>query len=85
MKVAVLIVVAALVCIVLFISGVVSPDASRRLQRKSGGLARKGEERGARKAGKIGDMANRSLRKVRHTADRSAEEGREINERMRGD
>ena len=82
MKAAVLLVVVAVVCVVLFVTGVFSPRASRRLQTKSSGLAQKGENRSEKRAGKLGDVASKSLRKARHATDRSADKGREVHKKI---
>ena len=75
-------VVVGVVCVVLFLAGVFRPKRSRRMQERTGALARKAEDKGKQKGGKLGDVAQAVLRRSRHAADRSAEKGRQINERI---
>lgn len=69
-------VVLVVVCIVLFITGVISPAKSRKMQGDVGELARKGERRGDEKAGWFGDATRAVLEKSRSAADASARAGR---------
>ena len=82
MKVLVLALVVALVCVVLFVVGVVAPARSRRMQRSVDRLSRKGEDTSDRNAGRLGDANRKMLEKMRHAADASAEKGRELHDRL---
>lgn len=81
MKLVLLFALVAIVCVALFLTGVVSPRRSRDMQRATDELAVKGESKGKRKGGKMGDMARHALVKSRHAADRSAKKGREVHRR----
>ncbi len=82
MKLLALGVVFSVVCVVLFFAGVFWPKRSRRMQEKTGALARKAEDKGEQRGGKLGDVAKAAFRRSRHGADRSAEKGRQINKRI---
>ena len=82
MKVLVLVFVVAVVCVLLFVVGVVAPARSRRMQRSVDRLSRKGEDTSGRNAGRLGDANRKMLEKMRHAADASAEKGREVHERF---
>lgn len=84
MKVLVLILVMAVVCVVLFIAGVFFPGRSRSMQRGVARLVGKGEDKGDENAGRVGDLTRDSLKKMRKAADASAEKGRAVNERVTG-
>jgi hypothetical protein len=68
-------------CTVLFLAGVISPKRSRKLQKGVDKLARKGEVKADRNAGKLGDATQTMLEKSREAADASARAGR----RLRGE
>lgn len=85
MKTVLLIAVVGVVCVVVFIAGVVSPSRSRRMQQKTDGVTAKGEVKGDQKAGKLGDLARKAFRKSRHAVDLSAEKGREVHHRVKRD
>ena len=82
MKLVLLFAVVAVICVALFLTGVVSPRRSRNMQRATDELAAKGESKGKQKGGKMGDVVRHALVKSRHAADRSASKGREINRRV---
>ena len=82
MKLVLLFAVVAIICVALFLTGVFSPRRSRKMQRTTDELAAKGESKGERKAGKMGDMARHAVAKSRKAADRSASKGREVNRRV---
>jgi hypothetical protein len=71
-------------CIVLFFAGVVAPRRSKRLQAWYDRVHRRGEQKSGEKAGKLGDMTEKSLRQSRRAGDRSAEAGRKVREKMPG-
>ena len=74
--------VVLVVCIVLFLTGVIRPGRSRSMQegvdRASGKAERKSDQGG----GLFGDVTESSLRAARKTADRSAEAGREAHDEL---
>ena len=82
MKVLLLAVIVVVVCVVLFLVGVVAPARSRRLQRSVDRLSRKGEDTSDRNAGRLGDANRMMLEKMRRAADASAEKGREVHDRL---
>lgn len=82
MHTTILIILFAIVCVVLFLAGVVAPRRSRRMQHKIDELSLKAEQKGDDNAGRVGDAATRSLEKMRGAADASAEKGRELHDRM---
>lgn len=82
MHTAVLLILFALFCVVLFVVGVIAPRRSRRMQQKVDALSLRGERKGDDNAGRIGDAATRSLEKMRGAADTSAEKGREVHDRV---
>jgi hypothetical protein len=83
-KALILIVLLAVVCVVLFIAGVISPRRSRRMQEGVDRLSRWGEDKGDRRAGRFGDVSRKSLKKMRGGADASARKGREVHDRFTG-
>lgn len=85
MKVLVLFLAVALVCVVLFVLGIFSPAKSRRMQRSTDDFSEKLEKKSSIKAGRLGDMVEKAMRKSRHAADRSGEKGREIHDHTRPD
>ncbi len=85
MKVLVLLLGVVLVCVVLFVVGVIAPARSRRMQRSVGRLSRKGEDKSDRNGGRLGDANRKMLEKMRHAADASAQKGRHVNERLTPD
>lgn len=70
-------------CAVLFVVAVVSPGASRTLQGVLHRMTRKGQEKGERRAGRMGDWVSNSLKKLRRAGDKSAEAGREVHDKLR--
>lgn len=84
MKVVLVIAVLAVVCVILFVTGLFSPSKSRRMQSRTEGLARKGQDKGEHTAGRMGDMVSSTLKKSRKAAGRSAEKGRELHDRFGG-
>ena len=84
MKALLLVVILAIVCVVLFIAGVISPRRSRRMQDGVDRLSLRGEDKSDRRAGRFGDVTRKSLEKMRGGADASAEKGREVHDRFAG-
>jgi hypothetical protein len=78
----VVLVLLVLFCIVLFVAGLVAPGRSRRLQRGYDRLLRRGERKGDRKAGKLGDITEGGLKGARRAGDASAKAGRKIRRRF---
>ncbi len=72
-----------LVCLILFLAGVISPRRSKKMQAKVDDLSRKGERGGEENAGRVGDLTRRGLEKSRDAADASANGGRRVNEAVR--
>jgi hypothetical protein len=70
-------------CVVLFFTGLVAPERSRKLQRKFIGLMLRGEHRGEDKAGKLGDATAKSFEVSRRMGNASARAGRRIHRRVR--
>jgi hypothetical protein len=73
-----LLAVVLVVCVVLFFTGIVSPRRSERLQRRFGGLMLRGEHKGEKKAGKVGDATAKSFEVSRRMANASARAGRKV-------
>ena len=82
MKAVLAILILAIVCLVLFVTGLISPGRSRRMQAKVDRLARKGEAKGESSGGRVGDLTRTGVEKMRNAADASADKGREINRRL---
>jgi hypothetical protein len=82
MKVVVLVVVIVAICAVLFVTGVVSPPRSRRLQGLTDRFSMKAERKGDQKGGRLGDFTRDALEKSRRAVDRSAEKGRELRDKI---
>ena len=82
MKALAVVAILAVVCIVLFVTGVISPRASRRMERKVDGIGRKGQSKGEAKAGKPGDATAKMLKGARHAAATSADKGRRLHDRL---
>jgi hypothetical protein len=78
MKILLLVVVAVLICVILFLAGVISPRRSRQLQGDVDRVTRKGEEKADRKGGRLGSMTRSALDLLRRAANRSAEKGRQV-------
>jgi hypothetical protein len=78
MKTLLLIVLAAVVCVVLFVVGIFLPARSRRMQEGVDRLSRKGERKSEEKAGPFRGITRSGLRFLRGAADKSAQKGREI-------
>ena len=70
------------VCLVLFLTGVIRPGRSRRMQDGVDRASTKAEEKSDRSAGPFGDMTESSLRAARKSADKSAEAGREAHDKL---
>ena len=85
MKGLVLVVVLLAVCLLLFIAGVVSPNRSKKMQAGVDKLSKKGEGKGDRSAGKLGDATSAALEKSREAADASARAGRAVNDKITAD
>ena len=69
-------------CVVLFVAGFVAPRRSVRLQRTYDRLLRHGERKGDRKAGKLGDLTEKSIRGTRKAGDKSADGGRALRRKL---
>ncbi len=82
MKALLLVVFVAVLCVVLFLVGFVSPRRSRRVQARVGRVSRKGEAKGDRNAGRVGDATRKSLERMRSAADASAEKGRSAHDKV---
>ena len=84
MKAVALVLVLAVVCIALFVTGVFSPRRSRKMQRSVDRLTEKGKAKGENNGGKAGDMTAGMLRRMRKAADASARKGRDIHDHLTG-
>ncbi|MDQ3958538.1 MAG: hypothetical protein M3273_09475 [Actinomycetota bacterium] len=82
MKLLLVVVALGFVCVVLFVTGVLSPRRSRRMQDKVDEVAQKGEVKGDADAGRLGDVTRDALEKTRRAADASAEKGRDVRDRI---
>ena len=82
MKVVLLVTLVGVICVALFVTGLLSPSRSRRLQSRTDSVAGRVQDKGERKAGRMGDMFGSALRKSRKATGRSAEKGRELHERL---
>ncbi|MDQ4005983.1 MAG: DUF6411 family protein [Actinomycetota bacterium] len=82
MKVLLLVGLLAVVCVVLFVTGIISPKRSRTMQRSVDRLARKGERKGDRNAGRLGNLSRSGLAAMRRAANRSGRRGRKIHEQL---
>ena len=85
MKIVLLAIALLVLCIVLFVLGVFSPERSRRAQYAVDDLSRKAEDKGAESGGRLGDMTRDALEAARGAADASARAGRRVNEKVTGD
>lgn len=85
MKALALAFVLLLVCVVLFVAGVIAPRRSKRMQGAVDDLAKKGEAKGETKAGRLGDATSTALEKARSAADASTRGGRRVNEKLSAD
>jgi hypothetical protein len=74
----------ALLCVVLFLAGLIAPRRSRRLQERIDRLLRRGEDKANRNAGKVGDAQAKSLNVVRRAGDKSADAGRSLRKQAPG-
>jgi len=79
----ILLVLVVLFCVVLFVAGAVTPRRSRRLQRWYDRLLRRGERKGDRSAGKLGDLTEGALKRSRRAGDASAGSGRKLRKAVR--
>ena len=78
----ILLVLLVVACVVLFFAGLIVPRRSKRLQRRWDRLIRRGERKGDRNAGKVGDATEASLRWTRKAGDKSAEAGRAARDKL---
>lgn len=85
MKALLLLLFLLIVCIVLFVAGVISPRGSKRLQSAVDKLSKKGEGKSDRSAGRVGDAAQTALEKARSAADASARSGRRVHDKITPD
>ena len=69
---------AVLTLIAFFITGAVAPRKSRRLERWVDDRLEKGEEHGARRAGRLGDWTAKALDLCRRASDKALELGRRL-------
>ncbi len=74
--------VVLLVCLVLFLAGVIRPGRSRRMQDGVDRASGKAEQKSDQGGGVFGDVTESSLRAARKTADRSAEAGRHAHDKL---
>jgi hypothetical protein len=74
--------VLVLVCIILFVAGVLRPGQARRMQDGVDQASMKAEEKSDQSAGPFGDVTGSSLQAARKTADKSAEAGREAHDKL---
>lgn len=79
----VLLVLLVVLCVALFVFAVVAPERSRRLQGWYDRALRRGERKGDRDAGKLGDMTESGLKGARRLGDASAEGGRNLSRKLR--
>jgi hypothetical protein len=77
-----LILLGGLLCVGLFLLGLIAPRMSRRVQGKVDRKLEGGERKSGRRAGRIGDWTRKSLAKVRKAADKSAEAGRKSRRKL---
>ena len=63
------VVVGAVLCLVLFLAGVISPSGSRRWQRTTSKWFRKVERKGDESAGRAGDMTSDAFRITRQATE----------------
>jgi FtsZ-interacting cell division protein ZipA len=84
MKALILILTLAIVCVVLFVAGVIAPRQSRRMQKGVTNVARKAERKSDRSAGRLGDATEEGIKKMRHAAEASARSGRRVRGRLEG-
>ncbi len=68
--------------IVLFLAAFVAPRRSRRLQRWFSRVMRRGQGKGDRNAGRIGDATETTLDGVRRLGEASGDKGRELREKL---
>ncbi len=68
--------------LLLFLVGLVAPRRSKRLQRRLDRKLRRGEDKGDRRAGKLGDWTETAIRWARKISDRSAEWGRKLRQKL---
>jgi hypothetical protein len=73
-----LLVLGLLLCVVLFLAGLIAPRRSRQLQRRVDRLLRKGERRSGGSHGRVGHWTKRSLKVTRRATDKSADAGRTV-------
>ncbi len=77
-----LVVVGVVLCVVLFITGAISPDRSRRWQGVTGRWLRKGESKGDESAGRVGDMTRDAFAMTRRASEASADRGRKLHSKL---
>lgn len=82
---AVAVIVLLLVCVVLFVVGVLSPARSRRMQGSVDKLSKKGQSKSGDRAGRLGDATATALKKSRKAADASARAGRRVHDKITPD
>ncbi len=70
------------ICLVLFVTGVVRPGRARKMQDGVDRASAKAEEKSDRGGGPFGDATESGLRAARKTADKSAEAGRETHDKL---
>ena len=73
-----------IVCGVLFVTGVLSPRPSKRMQQAYGDASKKAEEKSNSNGGRVGDIAGDALEKGRHAAEGSGRAGRRVNKKLPG-
>jgi hypothetical protein len=77
-----LVLLGALMCIALFIAGLVAPRRSRRLQGRVNRTLRRGERKADRSASRVGNWTRDSLETARHAGDKSARAGRKSRDKL---
>jgi hypothetical protein len=65
------------VCVVLFLAGLIAPRKSRALQQRFSRLMNRGERKSARKGGRVGKATRKSLKWSRRAGEKSARAGRD--------
>ncbi len=78
----ILLVLVVLFVVFMFLAGLIAPRRSRRLQRRVDTTLERGEKKGDRRAGKLGDWTETALRWSRNVVDRSVQAGRKLRRRL---
>ena len=70
------------VVVLMFVLGLLVPRISRRAQGKEDRALLRGEAKGDRNAGALGDAAEGGMKLIRRAGDRSAEAGRKVHRKV---